>query len=153
MYDLSVDAKRKELSFTTSFFSTRSGFWTGSDPFRVLRNNCNWFFCWLASVDSTLGQILVHTKACTYDDKVISFYLENPEKYKIISSYEATNIGELSLIEGHLVTIIEKNERGEYVWFLVRVFKETIVFSAKALTNVELAFCSIKCCMLPTTFL
>lgn len=75
---------------------------------------------------------------------MISFYLENPEKYKIISSYEATNIGELSLIEGHLVTIIEKNERGEYVWFLVRVFKETIVFSAKAQTNVELAFCSIK---------
>ena len=46
---------------------------------------------------------------------MISFCLENPEKYKIISSYEATNIGELSLIEGHLVTIIEKNERGECV--------------------------------------
>ena len=61
-----------------------------------------------------LGQIPVRTKAKMYD-KVISFYLENPEKYKIMSNYEATNIGELSLIEGHLVTIIEKNERGEYV--------------------------------------
>ena len=43
------------------------------------------------------------------------FYLENAEQYKIMSNYEATNIGELSLIEGHLVTIIEKNERGEYL--------------------------------------
>lgn len=41
---------------------------------------------------------------------------EKEDQYQIVADYQATNVGEISLIEGKQVTIIEKNERGW--WFI-----------------------------------
>eukprot|EP00111_Clytia_hemisphaerica_P024394 TCONS_00071974-protein len=41
---------------------------------------------------------------------------DKDDQYRVLASYEATNIGETSLIEGTFVTIVEKNERG---WWFV----------------------------------
>ena len=43
---------------------------------------------------------------------VIFIIDDKEDRYKIVSDYQATNIGEISLSEGGEVTIIEKNERG-----------------------------------------
>ena len=39
-------------------------------------------------------------------------FSDKDDQYRVLASYEASNIGETSLVEGTIVTIVEKNERG-----------------------------------------
>lgn len=63
---------------------------------------------------------LLNENAFFYLFKILLFFfhvVEKEDQYRVITSYEATNIGETSLVEGALVSIIEKNERGRYFLF------------------------------------
>lgn len=47
-------------------------------------------------------------------------YIDKDDQYRVLASYEASNIGETSLVEGTFVTIVEKNERGVIlIYFLI----------------------------------
>lgn len=45
---------------------------------------------------------------------IVKFFskTDKEDQYRVLASYEASNIGETSLVEGTFVTIVEKNERG-----------------------------------------